>query len=169
MPLFLRNSCNSDFTRDDKFTLKSFFLLAFLAITIMVYIESKILYNYYYIALICFKFNFGKMETYNICIPCTNTYMYRITCISIYFLYILLIPYTHGLKMGTAIKMLQHQVLQHCVATLRKILQLSAIVRNPQLSAMSAIIFNIRNCPQCPQLLQYPQFHMISKIYIPTN
>ena len=50
--------------------------------------------------------------------------------------------------MGTAIKMLQHQVLQHCVATLRKILQLSAIVRNPQLSAMSAIIFNIRNCPQ---------------------
>ena len=42
--------------------------------------------------------------------------------------------------MGTAIKMLQHQVLQHCVATLRKILQLSAIVHNPQLSAMSAIV-----------------------------
>jgi len=41
-----------------------FFILAFLAITIMVYIESKILYNYYYIARICFKLNFYKIVHY---------------------------------------------------------------------------------------------------------
>ena len=41
-----------------------FFLLTFLAITIMVYIESKILYNCYYIVLICFKLKIMHYREY---------------------------------------------------------------------------------------------------------
>src|SRR6185369_11533538 len=80
--------------------------------------------------------------------------------------------------MGTAIKMLQLLVLQHSVATLRKnVLNvrnvrnyfLSAIIRNvrnyflyPQLSAMSANTFYIRNCLQIKsELIQIKLFSIV--------
>jgi hypothetical protein len=58
----------------------------------------------------------------------------------LYYANILFKGVARRVKMGTAIKMLQHLMLQHSVATLRKIILKSAIDRNPQLTAMSAIL-----------------------------